>query len=142
MKKQIIIISLFLLSALTLQNCSNDKTPSESEARQALGDVIFEKSEGRLRLTEFNKTNGLTYNIFGREIYTLEYSATVELLESGYNSRVFNSESRVINRDNDFSTFKGYYTYGVYLEAGIQAFITGKICFEKTENGWRKTSCP
>ncbi len=130
-----VICFVIILMQLIFTSCSS--LPSESEAKKSLKDKIEKESKGKIELIEFSKTNGLNQNIFGKEIYTVEFSALIELKEAGYKD--LGPDGVNFNYFNMYEKEKGRWEFRMdkYLEKGFKAKLKGAIDYEKTENGWR-----
>ena len=135
MKRTSSILLLFTLLQVIITSCSS--LPSESEARKTLEAKISEESKGRIELLEFKKTNGLSQNMFGQEIYILEFNALIEFKEGGYKE----DQMEGVDFNNFFILGKNTLTvaagFATYFEKGKTVKLEGKIDYEKTENGWR-----
>ena len=137
--KKVFFQILTMSILIGIYSCSS--TPSQSDAKKTLEDMINQQSEGKITLAEFKKTNGVKNEIFGQEVYQLEFSYTIE----------FNQECWKVGNalEGYFSNFKvwdkepelGFNLFGAttkHFDKGEKMTLKGAYTYEKTENGWRK----
>jgi len=121
---------------------ASESQPAASDGEKVIRDKIAAESEGRIKLASFQKTNGQAAERNGVPAYTLEYSGEIEFLEDckwavdnpymrGF--RTVKLKPRVSELDYDPNRFLP----GMEVKQGQREKISGKIFFEKTENGWR-----
>src|SRR6266567_1546956 len=70
---------LLTVVCAVLAGCSS--SPSAGDGERAIQDRIRQESEGRIRLTNFQKDNGAQGELMGFKIYRLEFTANVEFAE-------------------------------------------------------------
>lgn len=118
---------------LPLAACS--LPPSASNAHNALARQIQEESQGRIRLVNFSKTNGLEAETNGVKIYKFEYQAEIEFADECWwagqpghfaadpvKASVWDALGHVLQRR---------------MRKGQREKLSGTLEFEKTERGWR-----
>ena len=119
-------IAIVLSIAIFLINCGLS-TPSESDAR-----AIFEKKyeqeikDGLVKVTKFKKVDGQSGELAGVKFYTFQYEAEIEY-PKGLHPECENPGPG-ISACGFWIKFKA---------VGAKETSTGKIQFEKTENGWK-----
>lgn len=94
-----------------LTGCSGK--PSERDARTVMENMCARDGDARVR--SFSKVNATTSSMFGQEIYTVQFTATMEYLMDSPGS-LFSSE----HKKGDVETMKD-----------------GQLMFTKTEKGWQ-----
>ena len=77
-KSGMIVLWLTALSTL-LAGCSS--SPSAREGERAIQDSINQQSQGRIKLTKFQKKDGAQGEMMGMKMYTLEFQAGIEFTE-------------------------------------------------------------
>lgn len=132
-KKIPTMLYVFIFSFLTLAGCSlgSGDVPTESAARQFYETNFKELvTPGILKIESFKKTNGIKREELGSQIYELEYQAELSFPNGWLPQCVDNT----------------HYDAGCYMarlqgakpkKASSKESDTGKVIFEKTENGWR-----
>src|ERR1017187_1757987 len=81
---------VFLLAYFGVTLVGLSGPPSASDGRKAIEDLIRQQSESRIRLVQFQMTNGQIADVVGVKVYTLEYEAEIEFLEAcKWNIRTF-----------------------------------------------------
>ncbi len=140
LNSRIMQIALLILVSIF---CGCSSLPSETDAKNDLKKMIDEQSKGKIELLKFEKTNGVKSNVFGQEFYELEFSFVIEFKEECWKSNT--------DRSGYFTNFwimaKGpegaienlMYGHPKQFKKGDKINLTGKMSFEKTENGWRST---
>lgn len=103
-------LAIILVAVAGLVSACGNSYPSEATARKIMEDLLS-KSQG-LRVRSFTKTNGIGDD----KHYALEYRAELECLAQGHVM---------------------LWTSLKPCEIGKILTKSGKIEFEKTENGWR-----
>jgi hypothetical protein len=110
-------------------------------ARLTYEQDVSRASQGMLRVVSFEKTNGISQNMYGQRLYELDFRAVVEFVQPGWTNSgaMFTLESpyHVYNQQptgwdawgNDFQ----------YHEAGARISFTGTMTLLKKENGWERT---
>lgn len=128
---------LLLASLSTIICCKN--LPSEKSAEDAVKSTISEMSDQNVELINFKKVNAQEQNIFGIEIYNIEYEGKIKYKKGGYisdnyvNSLGLNASNFLMIKDNVNPNQESHY---LKVVANDEKEITGKIEFEKKENGW------
>ena len=136
--------SYFVLlgSLITLAGCSTGTTgtPSSGQAEAAVQKMINDRSEGRITLGEFRKTDGQSGEAFGAEWYELEFEGGVEFLEDCYWSprSTWGAQfSTVTGRPrNDLQAINPEYSSRRPARRGDRIPVSGSVGFEKKESGW------
>ena len=141
---------VFLLLAClgaALSGCSGP--PSANEGRQAIEDRIKRDSGGRIRLVQFQKTNGQLAEVMGVKVYSFEFETEIEFLEAcKWNIRTF--AGAIMDDELSFRTTKSpdkplnelaQFTElatnpGTEVSKGQRFKLVGAIRFEKKEKGW------
>jgi hypothetical protein len=145
-KCHIVFLLLVCLGA-ALSGCSGP--PSASEGRQAIEDRIKGQSEGRIRLVQFQKTNGQSAEAMGVKVYTLEYETEVEFLEA-CKWNIITFAGAIMDNEVSFRTTKSpdkplselaqlsesATNPGTAVSKGQRFKLVGAIRFEKKEKGW------
>lgn len=140
-------ISATAIVAVLLIGCSGSQ-PSAGDGKRAVLDRIQNESEGRIKLVSFKKTNGQLGELMGVQFYSLEYQAEIEFTEDcKWVTKMFGLEKgfRTVKpvaepRGGGFSWNKFMdetQNPGNLVKQGHRETLSGKITFEKTEQGWR-----
>ncbi len=142
MKKSFLILIAGLYVILT--GCSS--TPSASNGEQAIQDRIKQESEGRIKLTEFQKTNGQQREVMGVKMYALEFDAQIEFTEDckwitgmfGQQLSFRTSKPAAQKQTGfDWKTFReAADNPGTMVAKGQKVKISGVVRFVKKEKGW------
>lgn len=127
-----------VLSLLIILSCSKDERPEI--VRDYINKKVNQESEYSIELMNFNKTNGISKELMGQELYELEFTATVEMLRD-----IWKRGNPIEGYWNNFYVFleepSGWdrFTAGSvrHLIQGQQLILNGTINLENTENGWR-----
>lgn len=124
----------FALVAAVLTACSS--SPSEADPRDALSSRIEREAEGRIRLVDFKKTNGVRAEVAGVSAYRLEYEAEIEFLQDVWwgcpMGLCFETVTGAPGSLN-FYLYQGK----KHANRGQRETVTGALEFRKTERGWR-----
>jgi hypothetical protein len=135
-KKEIILLSIILISFIGLSSCKN--LPSASQNEKDLRNKIEKVSENKVELIQFVKTNALEEELFGVKYYTISYKGKIKYKENGFlYLNLLN-----INKEYILKIAKVKHTSPFSLEAfydikqNEEKNIIGKIMYSKTENGW------
>lgn len=139
--KTLSVVTIALVSFLVI-GCGSS-VPSSNDAKNALLERITSQSSGRIKLSNFNKTDG---QLQERAIsfYVLEFEAEIEFLEECWSLQehyfVLNSSFYATGFRTKESTWKpGFWdgpTFWVRRNKGESITITGEVTFEKKESGW------
>jgi hypothetical protein len=126
---------------LLLAGCGGP--PSSSDGRQQLENRIQNQSNGLIKLTSFEKTNGVAQELMGMKFYEMEYSAEIEFLDD-----CMWGGGGPFGWDGSFQAVRGQPGTGAdafnptffgkqKASKGQLRKVTGKFTFQKTEAGWR-----
>src|SRR4051794_18612314 len=82
--EQFISISILSLScfAQNISGQSPNEVPSEAYAQKLLTERIQTESSGAIRLSSFAKTDGQKSEVFGIQMYEMDYTLEIEFVES------------------------------------------------------------
>lgn len=129
-----------VLLCFVFYGCSSD--PGASEGKRILENQINSQSNGYIKLLNFEKTNGIKLNASGRDVYELEYSALLEFQKEGWKtSQPFGGFfSDFIVHATKPEGWDAVLSKSKHYNKGHKVNLTGKMTFEKTENGWRSTN--
>jgi len=108
--KRVILLGIISF-AFALSGCS-DK-PSERDARKVFENLYAH--DGGARVKSFKKVNATTSSMFGQEVYTVQFTATIEHLQ-----------------DSSGGMFSRARKTGE-----IETMDDGQLMFIKTEKGWQ-----
>ncbi len=111
-------------------------SPSASDGEQAIQQRIKNESAGRVKLTQFHKTDGQSAEVNGVKLYTLEYDAEVEFLEA-CKWDVITQGGVLMDDELHFGTEAGL---GTGVSKGQRIKLVGAIQFEQKESGWAVAS--
>ena len=150
----LIALALMFVVGLTVPDDVGAK-PSASDGKREIQKQIDEESEGRIELLVFRKTNGQQREVFGRQIYVMEFEAEIQYTEMcradfGYFG-VFNSFKTIETPEGLDCSCMGVgcpleaslqcsFLIGPEVEKGRRETISGTMTFEKMEKGWRVIS--
>lgn len=133
-----------LCVAVILTGCSS--APSASKGEQAIQDRISQESEGRIRLTEFQKTNGQQGEVMGVKVYGLEFDAQIEFTEDCkwitgmFGQQLsFRTSKAVAQKQSGFTWDKfrdAADNPGSIVSKGQDIKVSGVVRFVKKEKGW------
>jgi len=130
---------LLLISVITFYFVACKNLPNERIAEKTIINSISEISNQNVELIEFKKINAQEQNIFGVEIYEIEFDGKIRYKKSGFineysvKSHGLNDNNFLIIKDDINNRLKDNYTE---VKQNDEINITGKIKFEKKENGW------
>ena len=142
------VVFLFLAClGAALSGCSGP--PSASDGRQAIEDRMKQQSQGRMRLVQFQKTNGELAEVMGVKVYTLEYETEIEFLEA-CKWNIITFAGAIMDDEASFRTTKSpdkplnelaqlaesATNPGTEVSKGQKFKLVGAIRFEKKEKGW------
>ena len=115
-----LISSIVLLCSLVLIGCGGVTTPSESIGRQVFENIKKDEiDKGVLKIKNFKKVNGQSYEILGVKGYKLEFESEIEYLQDVKGQAMFSLAIKTIHKKGDIDKQKGTLT------------------FEETEKGWK-----
>ncbi len=127
-----------------IAGCSS--SPSQSDGKQAIENRIKEESQGRIKLTKFQKSNGAQGELMGFKIYALEFEAEIEFTENckwvtGFQGSQlsFRTAKAVAEPQSGFSWNKfleNTQSPGELVAQGQKIGVSGIVRFAKKENGW------
>jgi hypothetical protein len=110
-----------LVIALAISGCGPN-LPDIADARQRFEEKYQSRlADGTLKIVEFRKTDGQQMTVFGVERYALQYEAIVEWPKG--------RQCSFLQKLNDC----------VLRQRGERETKTGRVMFEKSEQGWRAT---
>jgi hypothetical protein len=138
LRRQNLLGILVLLSVVILQSgCS--KSPRASLGKQTLQNIVTSQSDGRIKVTEFDKTNGIAREIAGQRIHTMEYTATIRFQKPGWKGgdAFVGYFSSFAVADTAPAGWEAFGKNWKFFEKNAEVQLTGEIIFEDTENGWR-----
>lgn len=131
MKK--IPLLLFACILLGLSGCATDPT---EVAKNIIAQRLTTETKGKLKLGEFTKINATKENVFGVDLYELEYRFTAVALEDGgwISSMLGNQVWLWDITDTDGDRFAKRHL----IKKGevFTSMPHCKITLKKTENGW------
>ena len=93
------------VSSLLLTSCSGK--PSIGDIEDDLTERITSESNGKIELLEIEETNSIDNEVFGQEMYTIQYNAKVKFLADCY---------MYVNRSGMSSKFLSFKTYSTSPE--------------------------
>ena len=124
--------------------CSS--SPSQGDGKQAIESRIKEESQGRIKLTKFQKNNGVQGELMGFKIYALEFEAEIEFTENckwvtGFQGSQlsFRTGKPMAEPPSGFSWNKfldDTQSPGELMAKGQKVSISGLVRFVKKEKGW------
>lgn len=139
MKTRISVISTLLVCASLFASCVSG-VPNENDGMKVMKEKIEQESRGAITLAEFTKTNGVYQEVFGVAYYEMEYSMIIQFKRDCWKGgNAFEghfSDFTVLDAIPtgwaawNIGSVKGYHK-------GERITLTGKLNFEKAENGWR-----
>ena len=112
--------------------CTNSSSPSESDGLKIIERLINERSNGRLKLINIKKTNGIPRDLMGMHLYVMECECLVEVLSDCYISCCIGDKRSFVTCEKGWSDCEKY-------KKGMHLKVPASIDFEKTENGWRES---
>ena len=131
-------ITVFLdivLAAALLTAC----TPNPTDvAKKIIEQRISMQSNGALKLKDFTKINATSQQLFGVDMYEVEYVATVEAVKSGGWVFIGNEATHEL-WGFEVKDVRGYSNHQLQSGEVFNPFTNGKnakIVLKKTENGW------
>ena len=130
-QKELLLI-IFVLNIFFI-SCS---TSPEAIAKKTYNDMVSKDSQGKLKLIDFEKTNGVKGSFFGKEIYELEYKATIDFVESCWKDEGPTSANFQV-KEKEPKGWDAWNHLYKYFDKGSKMTYNGKIALEKTDNGWR-----
>ena len=141
----------FAVASLIMGGCGSS-APSASDGKREIQKQIDEESEGRIELLAFRKTNGQQREVFGRQLYAMEFEAEIQYTETcradfGHFG-VFNSFKTIETPEGLDCSCMGVgcpleaslqcsFLIGPEVEKGRRETLSGTLTFEKMEKGWR-----
>lgn len=142
MKNLVLTLSVFCL----VVSCQK-KESFEKDAETFLNKEIVESSKGNVQLIKLKKTNGQEQNVFGVQVYSLEFEGEIKYNKDGWVDNGDITKTALIQ--NGFFGKKPY----TYIQSnptenekiqnqltevknGTTRQIAGTIDFNKKENGW------
>jgi hypothetical protein len=128
MIRTLIFASIMLVS---ICGCSGDSKPANSYVKDITSLCSLQSSDS-IRIYDIRQINGVKKVIDGRDIYDLEFDATVEFLD-----KLWWDESRLFAmtvRDETDETMRNFLTL---VLKGDKKNVSGIFRYEKTDNGWR-----
>jgi hypothetical protein len=132
--KRIVFLS-FAVIILLLTGCKPNPTDI---AKDILAQRITNQSNGALKLKAFTKINATSQQLFGVDMYEVEYVATVEAIKSGGWVFIGNEATHEL-WGFEVKDVKGYSNHQLRSGEVFNPFTNGKnaeIVLKKTENGW------
>ncbi len=124
-----------ILTTLTLLSCGSNHKPRPSFVENLLSEHITQRSKGKIKLIDFQKTDGKDNTIaFDGHVldssYEFMYAATIEYLEDGY-------PQSPSPRERDFILEEKLgFLHKTKVSKGETSDISGSIILEKTEKTW------
>lgn len=129
-------------SSLLLTSCSGK--PSIGDIEDDLTERIASESGGKIELLEIEETNSIDNEVFGQEMYTIQYKAKVKFLSDCY---------MYVNRSGMGSMFLSFKTYStspefipsmqmqaVKCSKGDEVEFQGSERYSNTNEGWVKAN--
>ncbi len=144
MKKFVLTLTatLLALGATTVAGCDETVSDLTADAQNDIHQYIQERTDGRVGVVGFKKTDGQKQVVRGRDIYILEYEAQAQFLERCWTTRALgrvflcedeypdsNEILRAIAMGNDLMKYST-------SDKGKEVSIGGSVTFEKKESGW------
>jgi hypothetical protein len=125
-------------------SCSS--TPSSANAKEIINSRIERQSKGRIKLVNFQKTNGQMGEIFGVKVYQLSYKGEIEFLEDCFWVKGMDSAVGIGSVNFRTTTVHeglrnplGAMNNRTMMKKGARSKISGQLTFEKTEKGWAQS---
>lgn len=128
MIRTLIFASVMLVS---MCGCSGDSKPANSYVKD-ISSLCSLQSSDNMKIYDIRQINGVKKLIDGRDIYDLEFDATVEFLD-----KLWWDESRLFamtTNDTADDIMRKYFTL---VLKGDKRNVSGIFRYEKTDNGWR-----
>ena len=128
------------VSSLLLTSCSGK--PGIGDIEDDLTERIASESGGKIELLEIEETNSVDNEVFGQEVYTIQYKAKIKFLQDCY---------MYVNRSGMgamFSSFKTYSTSPEFIPSmqmqavkcskGDEVEFQDSERYSNTNEGWVK----
>ena len=135
--KQCCLLAAALATAILLAGCTDGMSkPSESSARQTIEEQIQKNSQGKLKLRDFKKTNGIEREIFGQKMYELQYEAVIEPLANCWFIEPNSTSVKARISEPYVCLQQCSFCSATPLKKGELHKVNGSIHYEMTEKGW------
>jgi len=136
------LVAILFASFLILPSYAS--RPSESEGEQAIRVQIAREANGRIRLVEFRKTDGMEGQLMGYQVYGMEFAAKIEFTETCkwliggplVQQITFETSRAVTSSSVTRQLLEDAGNPGMVVAQGQQVTVTGVIQFIKKESGW------
>jgi len=136
-KSIVLICVLFTISSFIFAQ------PEKNQGENVLKVQISRDSKIQLTIKNFTKTNGIMREVLGQPIYTMEFTAKIQIDQKCGTLRGFYLKDFM-----PFEEFENYINNIYYAKSNKTIFYPaacinydGEVTFEKTERGWRSTDC-
>jgi hypothetical protein len=128
------IVFIFLGVSLGITGCK----PSSSAAQDAIQDEITKESNGRISVSNFQKTNGQEAEPMGIKTYVLEYTATIRFEAScRWQRNTFHTSASPTPASNTpAGLMDAVANPGIPVTMGQGLNIQGTVTFVKKDSGW------
>ncbi len=142
-ESRFLFVQLIVFCGL-LAGCSS--SPSSGDGERVIQARIKQESEGRVKLTKFEKTNGAKGELIGLTIYTLEFEAEIEFTEKcNWLTGMFGQElsfrtSKLVAAPASGFSWNKFLddsqNPGTAVAKGQRVQLSGVVRFTKKEKGW------
>lgn len=121
--------------------------PDEAAAQRVLADMVRQQSQGAIDLISFRKTDGLLHTLLSVKKYEMSFEAEIRVNATGiwlFHPAYENEYGfRLAQVPRKMDPLQAQYFYasnpGIQVNRGAGFRLTGKLHFERAENGWRLT---
>jgi hypothetical protein len=130
--KKILLLTCTCI-VLCLASCATDPT---EVAKNIVAQRLTTETQGKIKLTEFTKINATKENVFGVELYEVEYRFTAVAVEDG--GWILAMNDNVVWFWNVYDTDGDRFSKRHLIKNGevFTSMPHCKITLKKTENGW------
>lgn len=132
------IIGATLLS-IVLLSCGSK--PTVDDLQETLSAEIYLASDGRFELVSVIKDNAIDREFLGQEIYSIKYTAEIEVKEDCWTYIDKTGFGRYLNNFKTYKTnpgFSGPQALPAKCTKGDFVTFSDEANYVNTENGWKK----
>lgn len=136
-------LALSFVLAATVGCAGGADTPSPDSARQAFQRIISGPAAERLGVTDFQKTDGRTGEVFGTRIYVMDFSASIDVKDDAL---VSFADQKITVNDPGPTLANGSFSWDAWFNStvggrqmvfkGDEIVVGGEASYLRKESGW------
>lgn len=122
---------------------SCNSTPVEPDVKNYVAQEISNISANKIELIDFHKTNSQKRDVFGSNIYEIDFDGKIKYSTSGFATikpyTGINNSFLIVKDVEPKPSIYETYIYHKPIQKGREEMVKGEVIYELKEKGWEPT---